>query len=113
MDKDESMEMETLSSTTPSSSTLMTLQKAIDLGEYNPDFLSGFAEWHTLSKHTQGQLIREAIKNRKQQLIQQWAEINNVIDFQLKPKLKKALKKIEAQSKKVDKDEEDLFLKYT
>jgi len=112
VDNEESIEKQTSPKST-SSSKLMTLQKAVDLGEYNPEYLSGFAEWHTLSRHTQAQLIPEAIKNRKRQLIQQWAEINNVIDFRLKPQLQQALRNIEAQRKKVEKDEERLFLEYS
>src|SRR3989344_7180806 len=85
-----------------SASTTMTLQKAVELGEYKPEFLETFAEWHTLSTHVQLQYIRQAIDNRKRHLITQWAEINNVLDFRLKPELKGALRKIEDQMRKLE-----------
>ena len=42
----------------------MTLQKAIELGEYDPDYLAQFAEWSSLSRHSQFELIRQALRNR-------------------------------------------------
>ncbi len=39
------------SSSIPYAASSMTLQKAVDLGEYHPDFLANFPEWHTLSRH--------------------------------------------------------------
>jgi hypothetical protein len=43
----------------------------------------------------------------------QWAEINNVLDFRLKPHLKEALLNIQKQLKELDKDEERLYLEYS
>ena len=60
---------------------LMTLQKAVNMGEYDPEYLSTFLEWHSLSRHMQFQYIREALDNRNKHLIRQWAEINNMLDF--------------------------------
>lgn len=94
-------------------SPMMSLQRAIDFGEYDPGFLSGFAEWHQLSRHAQFQLIRQALKNREGQLIQQWAEINNVLDFRTKPHLQEALRNIEAQRRKVLEDKEKLYMEYS
>lgn len=37
----------------PSTSPMMTLQKAVDMGEYDPEYLSTFAEWHSLTKFLQ------------------------------------------------------------
>jgi hypothetical protein len=91
----------------------MTLQKAVDLGEYNPDYLSTFAEWHTLSRHIQFQHIRTALENRRKHLIMQWAEINNILDFSKKPDLAKALKNIEDQLHKIEDDRETLFVEYS
>lgn len=95
------------------SSTKMTLQKAVELGEYNPKFLSTFPEWHSLSRHAQFQFIREGLENRRRHLITQWAEINNFLDFRLKPHLKEALKNIELQLKILEDDRERLHLEYS
>lgn len=100
--------------TKPKSQTSgMTFQKAIDFGEYDPKFLSQFPEWHTYSRNIQFEYIRKAIKNRHRQLITQWAEINNVLDFRLKPHLKNALENIEKQLKKLARDKEELFVEYS
>ena len=94
-------------------SPVMTLQKAVDLGEYEPDYLATFSEWSILSRHVQFQFIKEGLENRRRQLIQQWAEISNVLDFRLKPNLKIALKNIEKQLKKLSNDKERLYLEYS
>ena len=105
---------ETVPSGSPQqAASTMTLQQAIDMGEYDPQYLANYPEWHQLSKHAQLQYIRKAQDNRDQQLITQWAEINNVIDFRNKPELKKALMNIEVQMKKVDADRERLYLEYS
>lgn len=96
-----------------SKSQKMTLQKAVDLGEYNPDYLATFPEWHDLSRHVQFQFIRQALDNRRRQLIVQWAEVNNVLDFGEKPQLKEALKNIEKQLKELEKDREKLYIEYS
>ncbi|OGM28924.1 hypothetical protein A2962_00265 [Candidatus Woesebacteria bacterium RIFCSPLOWO2_01_FULL_39_61] len=106
-----SVEKTTSSKITKSSN--MTLQKAIEMGEYDPEYLATFPEWHELSRHMQFQYIREALDNRNKHLITQWAEINNMLDFRLKPNLAMALKNIEAQLKKLDKDKERLYLEYS
>ena len=38
----------------------ITFQKAIDMGEYNPDYLATFPEWHSLTRHVQFEFIRRA-----------------------------------------------------
>lgn len=101
------------SSGRPAVSAKMTLQKAVDLGEYNPDFLATFPEWHTLSRHVQFQFIRQALDNRHRHLIVQWAEINNLLDFSKKPELKEALKNIEKQLNELEKDKEKLYFEYS
>lgn len=97
----------------PKQSPGMTLQKAIGMGEYDPEYLATFPEWFDLSRHMQFQYIREALENRNRHLITQWAEINNMLDFRLKPNLAEALKNIEIQMKKLDKDKERLYLEYS
>lgn len=92
---------------------VMTLQQAINMGEYYPEFLATFPEWHQFSKHTQFQYIHQAIENRRKQLLMQWAEVNNMIDFRMKPELHETLKNIEAQMKKIEKDRERLYVEYS
>lgn len=94
-------------------SATMTLQKAIDLGEYDPSYLATFTEWHTLSRHIQFQYIRRALDNRHSHLITQWAEVNNMLDFSKKPQLTQALENIMSQIKKLEKDREKLYLDYS
>lgn len=91
----------------------LTLEKAIELGEYEPEFLSQFKEFRNLSRYSQFQLVRQAIKNREQQLRLHYAEINNQLDFRLKPELKKALKNIEQKLADLSTDEEKLFVEYS
>lgn len=91
----------------------LSFNEAIEMGEYNPEYLANFPEWHTFSKHTQLQYIRKAIDNRRRQLLTQWAEINNVLDFSLKPELTKALKSVEQQMKSLESDREKLYLEYS
>lgn len=105
---------EKLQSSKPApSSKSMTLKEAIEMGEYNPELLATFPEWHTFSRHVQFQYIREALDNRNKQLLMQWAEINNMIDFRLKPQLAEALKNIEKQMKKLETDRENLYFEYS
>ena len=93
-------------------SRTMTLQKAVDMGEYDPHFLANFAEWHELTSMMRWNYVRQAIKNRKRFLLMQWAEITNVLDLSQKPQLKEALKNIEKQQAKVGQDEEKLQIEF-
>ena len=88
------------------------LREVIDMGEYDPEYLANFAEWHTLSKTIQWSMIKKALDVREHQLVQQWAEINNVMDFRLKPELKTALKNIQDKIHQVSKDREKLIMEY-
>lgn len=90
----------------------MSLQKAVDMGEYDPEFLANFAQWHCLTQMMRWRYVREAIKNRKHFLLLQWAEISNTLDLRLKPELKEALKNIEKQQGKVNIDEERLQIEF-
>ena len=90
-----------------------TLEKAIELGEYNPEVLSQFGDFKVLSRHSQFQLIGQALKNRKRQLWMQWAEINNQLNFSKKPYLEEGLSKIKGQLDELDEDEERLLLEYS
>ena len=100
-------------STPSASSPTMTLQKAVDLGEYSPQFLAQFPEWHTFSRHIQFEYIRKALHNRNRQLITHWAEITNILDFRLKPHLRESLKNIEEQLQNLKQDKEKLYVEYS
>lgn len=91
----------------------ITLQRAIDMGEYDPDYLATFAEWHGLSRNMQWQMIHDALKNRRKLLNRNWAEIVNQPDFSKKPYLNVALRNIESQLKKLQVDEEKLQVEYS
>jgi hypothetical protein len=91
----------------------LTLEKAIELGEYDPKFLSNFPEWHDLSKHVQFQFIRRALDNRNRQLITQYAELSNVLDFSKKPELKDAMRNVEKQIRELREDKERLYTQYS
>lgn len=91
----------------------LTLQQAIEFGEYDPRYLANFAEWHTLSVHVQWQLIRKALNNRHSQLITQYAELNNVLDLRLKPDVQEAMKNVEKQLKNFERNREKLYVEYS
>lgn len=93
-------------------SSYITLKKAIELGEYEPQYLANFDEWHKLSPHAQFQLIRQGLDNHERQLMMQWAEINNVLDFSKKPHLQPVLRNIEQKRREVLHDRERLYLEY-
>ena len=57
--------------------------------------------------------IRKALDNRNRQLINQWAEITNVLDFRLKPYLNEALRNIEKQLQQLKNDKELLYVEYS
>jgi hypothetical protein len=113
MDEEDNSQEQMSSSPVPSATPVMTLQKAVELGEYDPKFLSGFPEWHTFSKHVKFQFIQQAISNRFKQLDMQYASIINVLDFSKKPHLKQSLKNIEEQIQELRKDKEDLLEEYS
>ena len=89
-----------------------TLEKAIDLGEWQPQVLAKYPEWNSLSKHARYQLIRQGMKNHRTHLRMQWAEISNQPNFSQKPHLKPALKKIEKALKELTVEEEMIQIEY-
>jgi len=114
--KDESLKKEILEkdkSLRGQKRPLITFYQAIEMGEYNPSYLKIFPEWHQLSRHVQFQYIRQALDNKRRQLLRQWAEVNNMLDFRLKPHLKEALENIQTQMKKLDQDREKLYVEYS
>ncbi len=94
-------------------SNKLTLNQVIEMGEYKPEYLATFTEWHAVSRHVQFQYIRTAIENRRKHLLTQYAELNNVLDFRLKPHLKKAIDNVLKQLKDIEKDREVLFVEYS
>lgn len=94
-------------------STSLTLEKAVELGEYDPNFLANFPQWHTLSRHVQFQYIRRALDNRHKQLLTQYAELNNVLDLRLKPDIWKAIRNMEKQLHHILEEKERLFAEYS
>lgn len=91
----------------------LSFEEAIKMGEYDPQYLATYPEWHQFSSHVQFQYIRRAVENRRRQLLMQWAEVNNMIDFSLKPHLAETLKNIEKQLKVVERDREKIFVAYS
>jgi len=93
--------------------TTMTFDKAIELGEYQPEYLAGFPEWHELSRHVQFQYVKKALENRHKQLVQQYAELSNVLDYRNKPSVKDALKNIDKRIHDLLEEKERLFIEYS
>ena len=90
----------------------ISFEQAIELGEYDPEFLAQYSQWQTMSRHVQYQFIRQALENRHKQLRRQWADLCNQLDFRLKPHLKEAQKKVELEMKKLNDEEERLLTEY-
>lgn len=110
---EDTLENKTSGGPAKSTSDDITLQKAIDMGEYDPKYLSTFPDWFKLSRIMQWQMVSQAIKNRRRFLQLQWAEINNQLDFSQKPYLKEALKNIEKQLKVLRIDEEKYQVEFS
>ncbi|MBI2464810.1 hypothetical protein HYV64_01590 [Candidatus Shapirobacteria bacterium] len=91
----------------------MTLERAVELGEYDEKFLSTFREWHNLSDNIRFNYILRAIKNRRQFLRLNYAETFNVIDYSQKPELKKVLEAINDRLEELQKEEEKYRIEYS
>jgi ribulose kinase len=89
-------------------SSEMTLQKAVDLGEYDPKYLTTLSGWRDLTSHLQWQMVRQALKNRRTSLMVNWSEVANHPNFSQKPELKKIHESIEKHLKHLQQDEEKL-----
>jgi hypothetical protein len=97
---------------TPQKKLKMTLEKAIEMGEYNPDFLSTFPEWSTFTNYIRWHHIRRAIVNRRRFLLLNYAETNNVLDLRLKPEMKLVMDRIYRQLDLLAREEERLRLEF-
>ena len=91
----------------------LSFEEAIKMGEYNPKYLATYPEWHQFSRHVQFQYIQKAVENRRRQLLKQWAEVNNILDFSKKPHLAEALENIFEQIEVLENDREALFVEYS
>ncbi len=91
----------------------MSLDKAISMGEYDPQVLNKYPEWKNFSPHGQLQQIKQGLDNRRKQLLMQWAELDRAIDARLKPNLEVAKKNIETQLKKIETERERLYFEYS
>ncbi|OGM19100.1 hypothetical protein A2686_00885 [Candidatus Woesebacteria bacterium RIFCSPHIGHO2_01_FULL_38_10] len=100
-------------SATKAATNILSFQEAIEMGEYDPSYLANYPEWHQFPRHTQFQYIRKALDNRRKQLLTQWAEVNNVLDFNLKPEVQKAAQNIKIQLDRLERDREKLYLEYS
>lgn len=113
IERDSSNEKGSSAPASPSIGTTLTLQQAIDFGEYDPEYLTNFAEWHTLSVHIQWQLIRKALEIRRKQLITQYAELNNALDMTKKPHIHEAMHNVERQLSELSHAQERLYVEYS
>ena len=86
----------------------MTLEKAVEMGEYNPDFLATFPQWADLTDYIRWHYIRQALHNRRAFLLRNWAETNNVLDLRLKPQMNEVLDRIDTQLDFLNQEEERL-----
>lgn len=90
----------------------ITFKEAIELGKYEPEYLSQFPEWQTFDRQIQYQYVIRAIQNRRKQLRLQWANLSNQLNFSEKPHLKTASKKVEKAISDLNADEERLIVEY-
>jgi len=95
------------------STLFKTLEQAIEAGEYHPEILKAFKEWSELSSIMQFHLIRKACDIRYRDLISQYAEVSNVLDFSKKPHLKTVLDNIQRSIKLLEDEKEQLYVEYT
>lgn len=90
-----------------------TLEQAIEAGEYHPEVLASFEEWDELSRIMQFHLIRKALDNRRRDLVSQYAEVSNVLDFSKKPQLQFVLDNIQRSIKELEAEREHLYVEYS
>lgn len=107
------MSERTPKSKSKTSSPQMTLERAIELGEYSPKFLSTFPQWLDLSDNIRFNYILRAIKNRRQFLRLNYAETFNVTNYSQKPELKKVLEAINDRLEELQKEEEKYRIEYS
>lgn len=105
---------ETLQSSQSSNfSSILNLQAAVNMGEYEPTYLSRFSEWHELTPNMQFEFVRKGIENKRHQLRLQYATTFNAPNFSKKPHLEEAIKNIFARLRKLQEDEERLSIEFS
>jgi len=92
---------------------IKTLEQAIQAGEYHPEILATFEEWGRLSRIMQFHLIRKACDIRHRDLVMQYAEVSNILDFSKKPDLKIVLDNIQRSIHELAADKEKLYVEYS
>ena len=98
--------------TIPVKKTSLTFSKAIELGEYEPNFLEQFPEFSELTRPSQYEYVKKAIENRIKHIWVHWSELANLPDMSIKPQIRKAMEKLEQQHKKVMADKERLYIEF-
>lgn len=92
----------------------MTFEEAIKMGEYQPEKLTQYPEWQTLSHHVQWEYISKGMANRKTQLMRKWSETINFMDQSEIVGLKKQIAdSIFEQIRKLGEEKERLYLEYS
>ncbi len=96
-----------------STSSLLNLQAAVNMGEYEPDYLARFPEWQELTVTMQFEFVRKGIEQKRRQLRLQYATTFNAPNYSKKPHLEEAIKNIFARLRKLQEDEERLSIEYS
>ena len=97
----------------PSTSFNLNLQTAVNMGEYEPNYLSQFEEWQALTPNMQYEFVRKGIENKRRQLRVQYAVTFNSPHYSKKPELAEASKNIHERLKQLQRDEERLIVHYS
>lgn len=91
----------------------LTFEKAIEMGEYHPEYLSQYPQWSGYPRHIQFEYIQRALVNRRKQLLNQWMTINMANDYTIKPHLQEASANIDKQLENLRIDKERLYVEYS
>lgn len=92
--------------------THLSFDEAIEHGIFRPEELIKYPEFEAMEEFLQFQFILKGLKNRQRHLRYQWAMLNNQLDFSQKPALHEAQRKIEKAISDLNKEEEDLYVRY-
>ena len=98
---------------TSSTPFILNLQAAVNMGEYEPVYLSRFDEWHELTPNMQFEFVRKGIEQKRRQLRLQYATTFNAPNYSKKPHLEEAIKNIFARLRKLQEDEERLSIEFS
>ena len=98
---------------TSTRATLLNLQAAVEMGEYEPEYLARFPEWLELTPSMQFEFVRKGIEQKRHQLRLQYATTFNAPNFSQKPHLEEAITNIFARLRVLQEDEERLSIFYS